>query len=231
MFKVLIEFYFVKVAIERKTIAKFSKMKIITKKKFHLPRLFLSRHFYITHVTFKALLKDSTSTILRPPSGQFLIIISSFILSFFPFQKSEQKSLFVSLIVASFVGSEENNKPRDLTLSFCHLKFLSGARISFFPVFEPIHLADPGEESGSPSPPIFRPQKSFQDTTSPPPPPPTSFISGSGSCSCNPQRFSFTAVQIKARYFTVQSSSTQRAARVTRVRHPVFESCHPDVLA
>ena len=139
MFKVLIEFYFVKVAIERKTVAKFSKMKIITKKKFHLPRLFLSRHFYITHVTFKALLKDSTSTILRPPSGQFLIIISSFILSFFPFQKSEQKSLFVSLIVASFVGSEENNKPRDLTLSFCHLKFLSGARISFFPVFEPIH--------------------------------------------------------------------------------------------
>ena len=69
MFKVLIEFYFVKVAIERKTVAKFSKMKIITKKKFHLPRLFLSRHFYITHVTFKALLKDSTSTILRPPSG------------------------------------------------------------------------------------------------------------------------------------------------------------------
>ena len=135
MFKVLIEFYFVKVAIERKTVAKFSKMKIITKKKFHLPRLFLSRHFYITHVTFKALLKDSTSTILRPPSGQFLIIISSFILSFFPFQKSEQKSLFVSLIVASFAGSEENNKPRDLTLSFCHLKFLSGARISFFPVF------------------------------------------------------------------------------------------------
>ena len=45
MFKVLIEFYFVKVAIERKTVAKFSKMKIITKKKFHLPRLFLSRHF------------------------------------------------------------------------------------------------------------------------------------------------------------------------------------------
>lgn len=45
MFKVLIEFHFVKVAIERKTVAKFSKMKIITKKKFHLPRLFLSRHF------------------------------------------------------------------------------------------------------------------------------------------------------------------------------------------
>ena len=45
MFKVLIEFYFVKVAIERKTVAKFSKMKIITKNKFHLPRLFLSRHF------------------------------------------------------------------------------------------------------------------------------------------------------------------------------------------
>ena len=35
MFKVLIEFYFVKVAIERKTVAKFSKMKIITKNKFH----------------------------------------------------------------------------------------------------------------------------------------------------------------------------------------------------
>lgn len=32
MFKVLIEFYFVKVAIERKTVAKFSKMKIIKKK-------------------------------------------------------------------------------------------------------------------------------------------------------------------------------------------------------
>ena len=45
MFKDLIEFYFVKVAIERKTVAKFSKMKIITKNKFHLPRLFLSRHF------------------------------------------------------------------------------------------------------------------------------------------------------------------------------------------
>ena len=45
MFKVLIEFYFVKVAIERKTVAKFSKMKIITKKKFHSPRLFWSRHF------------------------------------------------------------------------------------------------------------------------------------------------------------------------------------------
>ena len=44
MFKVLIEFYFVKVAIERKTVAKFTKMKIIIKK-FHLPRLFLSRHF------------------------------------------------------------------------------------------------------------------------------------------------------------------------------------------
>ena len=230
MFKVLIEFYFVKVAIERKTVAKFSKMKIITKKKFHLPRLFLSRHFYITHVTFKALLKDSTSTILRPPSGQFLIIISSFILSFFPFQKSEQKSLFVSLIVASFVGSEENNKPRDLTLSFCHLKFLSGARISFFPVFEPIHWRIQGRNPEALPLLFLDPKKVFR---TPPPLPPrrTSFISGTGSGSCNPQRFSFTAVQIEARYFTVQSSSTQRAARVTRVRHPVFESCHPDVLA
>ena len=36
MFKVLIEFHFVKVAIERKTVAKFSKMKIITKKKIPL---------------------------------------------------------------------------------------------------------------------------------------------------------------------------------------------------
>ena len=36
MFKDLIEFYFVKVAIERKTVAKFSKMKIITKKKIPL---------------------------------------------------------------------------------------------------------------------------------------------------------------------------------------------------
>ena len=138
MFKVLIEFYFVKVAIERKTVAKFSKLKI-EKKNSTYPDCFCPGIFNITHVTFKALLKDSTSTILRPPSGQLLIIISSFILPFFPFQKSEQKSLFVSLIVASFAGSEENNKPRDLTLSFCHLKFLSGARISFFPVFEPIH--------------------------------------------------------------------------------------------
>ena len=173
MFKVLIEFYFVKVAIERKTVAKFSKMKIITKKKFHLPRLFLSRHFYITHVTFKALLKDSTSTILRPPSGQLLIIISSFILPFFPFQKSEQKSLFVSLIVASFAGSEENNKPRDLTLSFCHLKFLSGARISFFPVFEPIHWRIQGRSPEALPLLFLDPKKVFR---TPPPLPPPYFL-------------------------------------------------------
>ena len=227
MFKDLIEFYFVKVAIERKTVAKFSKMKIITKKKFHLPRLFLSRHFYITHVTFKALLKDSTSTILRPPSGQLLIIISSFILPFFPFQKSEQKSLFVSLIVASFAGSEENNKPRDLTLSFCHLKFLSGARISFFPVFEPIHWRIQGRGPEALHPLFLDPKKVFW---APAPPPPFLYLSV-WIRHCNPQRSSFIAVQINARYFTVQSSSTQRAARVTRVRHPVFESCHPDVLA
>ena len=69
MFKVLIEFYFVKVAIERKTVAKFSKMKIITKKNSTYPDCFCPGIFNITHVTFKALLKDSTSTILRPPSG------------------------------------------------------------------------------------------------------------------------------------------------------------------
>ena len=40
MFKVLIEFYFVKVAIERKTVAKFSKMKIITKKNSTYPDCF-----------------------------------------------------------------------------------------------------------------------------------------------------------------------------------------------
>lgn len=228
MFKVLIEFYFVKVAIERKTVAKFSKMKIIKKKIPLTPIVFVQA--FLTHVTFKALLKDSTSTILRPPSGQLLIIISSFILSFFPFQKSEQKSLFVSLIVALFVGSEENNKPRDLTLSFCHLKFLSGARISFFSVFEPIHWRIQGRGPEALHPLIFRPQKSFLGTR-PPLPPPPSFISGCGSGYCNPQRSSFIAVLIEARYFTVQSSSTQRAARVTRVRHPVFESCHPDVLA
>lgn len=66
MFKVLIEFYFVKVAIERKTVAKFSKMKI--EKKIPLTPIVFVQAF-LTHVTFKALLKDSTSTILRPPSG------------------------------------------------------------------------------------------------------------------------------------------------------------------
>ena len=173
MFKVLIEFYFVKVAIERKTVAKFSTMKI--EKKIPLSPIVFVQAF-LTHVTFKALLKDSTSTILRPPSGQFLIIISSFILSFFPFQKSEQKSLFVSLIVASFAGSEENNKPRDLTLSFCHLKFLSGARISFFPVFEPIHWRIQGRGPEALHPLFLDPKKVFWA-----PAPPPSFISVCGS--------------------------------------------------
>ena len=68
MFKVLIEFYFVKVAIERKTVAKFSKMKIITKKKIPLTPIVFVQAF-LTHVTFKALLKDSTSTILRPDTS------------------------------------------------------------------------------------------------------------------------------------------------------------------
>ena len=67
MFKDLIEFDFVKVAIERKTVAKFSKLKIEKKKIPLTPIVFVQA--FLTHVTFKALLKDSTSTILRPPSG------------------------------------------------------------------------------------------------------------------------------------------------------------------
>ena len=46
MFKVLIEFYFVKVAIERKTVAKFSKMKIITKKIRLTPIVFVQAFLY-----------------------------------------------------------------------------------------------------------------------------------------------------------------------------------------
>ena len=40
-----------------------------------------------------------------------------------------------------FSGSAVNHTPKDFTLFVYHLKFLSGRRISFFPLFVPIHIA------------------------------------------------------------------------------------------
>ena len=40
-----------------------------------------------------------------------------------------------------FSGSVVNQTPKDFTLFVCHLKFLSGRRISVFPLYVPIQIA------------------------------------------------------------------------------------------